>query len=50
MAEWYPPDDAFQVAKLKEAGAVIIAKANMHEFAYGGTTISSLGRADSQSV
>ena len=43
LADWYPPDDAFQVAKLKEAGAVIIAKTNMHELAYGITTISSLG-------
>jgi len=38
-----PPDDAFQVRKLREAGAVILAKANMHELASGITTISSLG-------
>lgn len=37
------PDDAFQVARLREAGAVIIGKANMHELASGITTISSLG-------
>jgi Asp-tRNA(Asn)/Glu-tRNA(Gln) amidotransferase A subunit family amidase len=43
LAEWYPPNDAFQVGKLKNAGAIIIGKANMHEFAYGMTTISSLG-------
>ena len=43
LAEWYPPDDAFQVAKLKEAGAVIIGKTNMHELAYGLTTVSSVG-------
>ena len=43
LANWYPPDDAFQVAKLKEAGAVIIAKTNMHELAYGIETVSSLG-------
>ena len=43
LAEWYPPDDAFQVAKLKQAGAVIIGKANMHELAYGMTTVSSAG-------
>lgn len=43
LAEWHPANDAFQVAKLKKAGAIIIGKANMHEFAYGMTTISSLG-------
>jgi Asp-tRNA(Asn)/Glu-tRNA(Gln) amidotransferase A subunit family amidase len=35
--------DAFQVRKLREAGAVIIGKTNLHEFARGITTISSLG-------
>lgn len=43
LAEWYPPDDAFQVARLRAAGAVIIGKANMHELAYGMTTVSSAG-------
>jgi len=38
-----PADDAFQVKKLREAGAVIIAKSNMHELASGITTISSIG-------
>jgi Asp-tRNA(Asn)/Glu-tRNA(Gln) amidotransferase A subunit family amidase len=38
-----PPDDAFQVHKLRQAGAVIIGKTNLHEFARGITTISSLG-------
>lgn len=38
-----PPDDAFLVKQLREAGAIIIAKANLHEFAGGGTSISSLG-------
>src|SRR6185436_16036061 len=35
--------DAFQVRKLREAGAVIVGKTNLHEFARGITTISSLG-------
>lgn len=37
-----PPDDAFVVKKLRAAGAIIIAKANLSEFASGGS-ISSLG-------
>jgi amidase len=37
-----PPDDAFQVRKLREAGALIIAKANMYEFAFSPyETVSS---------
>lgn len=36
------PDDAFTVAKLRAAGAVIIAKANLSELARSGVTISSL--------
>jgi Asp-tRNA(Asn)/Glu-tRNA(Gln) amidotransferase A subunit family amidase len=35
--------DAFQVRKLRDAGAVIVGKTNLHEFARGITTISSLG-------
>ncbi len=35
--------DAFQVRKLRDAGAVIIGKTNLHELAYGITTISSMG-------
>lgn len=38
-----PPKDSFLVAQLRQAGAVIIGKSNMHEFAYGISTISSLG-------
>jgi Asp-tRNA(Asn)/Glu-tRNA(Gln) amidotransferase A subunit family amidase len=38
-----PAQDAFQVRKLREAGAVIIGKANLFEFALGWTTVSSLG-------
>ena len=37
------PDDAFTVAKLRAAGAIILAKANLDEFARGGTGTSSLG-------
>lgn len=38
-----PPDDSYQVRKLREAGAVFIGKSNMHELAMGITSISSLG-------
>jgi amidase len=37
------PDDGFVVKKLRDAGAIIIAKANLHELARSGTTVSSLG-------
>ena len=37
-----PPDDAFVVKKLRDAGAIIIAKVNLSEFASGGA-FSSLG-------
>jgi Asp-tRNA(Asn)/Glu-tRNA(Gln) amidotransferase A subunit family amidase len=35
--------DAFMVRKLKDAGAVIVGKTNLHELAYGITSISSAG-------
>jgi amidase len=38
-----PAKDAFQVRKLRDAGAVIIGKANLFEFALGWGTVSSLG-------
>jgi Asp-tRNA(Asn)/Glu-tRNA(Gln) amidotransferase A subunit family amidase len=38
-----PPADAFVVARMRKAGALILAKANMQEFARGGMSISSLG-------
>ena len=38
-----PGKDAFVVAQLRSAGAIILAKTNMHEFALAGTTVSSLG-------
>lgn len=35
-----PPDDAFTVKKLREAGAVILAKVNMSEWAGSGGSVS----------
>jgi amidase len=42
LAGWVPPDDAYLVNKLRADGAIIIAKSNMHEFAYGIITVGSL--------
>lgn len=39
---WVPPENAFVVEKLKQAGALILAKTNLHEFAIWGETISSI--------
>jgi aspartyl-tRNA(Asn)/glutamyl-tRNA(Gln) amidotransferase subunit A len=38
LGEFVPPDDAPVVGSLKQAGAVILGKTNLHEFAYGVTT------------
>lgn len=43
LATSVPPDDAFQIRKLREAGAIILGKTNLHELARGITTISSFG-------
>ena len=43
LAASQPAKDAFVVQRLRDAGAIIIAKANMHELAAGITSISSLG-------
>lgn len=43
LANHQPSTDAFVVRKLREAGAVILGKANMHELAAGVTNISSFG-------
>ena len=39
---WVPPKDAFVTKKLRESGAIILAKTNLHEFAIWGETISSV--------
>jgi Asp-tRNA(Asn)/Glu-tRNA(Gln) amidotransferase A subunit family amidase len=43
MRNSVPPTDAFTVDKMRKAGALILAKANLQEFARGGNSLSSLG-------
>jgi len=38
-----PAEDAFSVVRLRQAGALIIGKTNLHELAITGITVSSLG-------
>jgi amidase len=42
LAGWVPATDAVLVKRLRDAGAIVMAKSNMHEFAYGITTLGSL--------
>jgi Asp-tRNA(Asn)/Glu-tRNA(Gln) amidotransferase A subunit family amidase len=35
-------DDAFVIRRLREAGAIVLAKTNLHELASGGETVSTL--------
>jgi amidase len=43
MKDSLPTSDAFTVNKMRNAGAIILAKSNLQEFARGGVSISSLG-------
>jgi Asp-tRNAAsn/Glu-tRNAGln amidotransferase A subunit and related amidases len=43
LSSHQPKDDAFQVRRLRAAGAVILGKVNLHELALGLTTVSSIG-------
>ena len=43
LAGFIPSSDAFQIQKLREAGAIILAKANMDEHAFNNDGVSSLG-------
>jgi Asp-tRNA(Asn)/Glu-tRNA(Gln) amidotransferase A subunit family amidase len=43
MKDSVPPADAFTVERMRRAGALILAKANLQEFARGGMSVSSLG-------
>jgi aspartyl-tRNA(Asn)/glutamyl-tRNA(Gln) amidotransferase subunit A len=40
LADFVPREDATSVARLRQAGAIIIGKNNLHEFAFGPTGIN----------
>jgi amidase len=42
LAGFLPSANATQVDKLIQAGAIVLAKSNLHEYAYGITSISSI--------
>lgn len=42
LEAFIPDEDAFITKKLRQAGAIILAKTNLHEFAIWGETISSM--------
>lgn len=43
LEHFTPAGDSTVARRLIDAGAVVLAKANLHEFALGGLTVSSLG-------
>src|SRR5258708_15447907 len=44
FADRVPSEDAFVVQRLKRAGAVLLGKQNLQEFAYGGSSASNTKR------
>jgi aspartyl-tRNA(Asn)/glutamyl-tRNA(Gln) amidotransferase subunit A len=40
LADWVPEEDAHVVTLLRQAGAILLGKLNMHEWAAGATTIN----------
>jgi aspartyl-tRNA(Asn)/glutamyl-tRNA(Gln) amidotransferase subunit A len=41
LENWLPEVDATTVAKLQEAGAILLGKLGMHEFAFGGPSVDA---------
>ena len=41
LEDWVPDDDATTVTKLADAGAVLLGKLGMHEFAFGGPSVDA---------
>lgn len=44
MSDYVPDFDATVIARLKEAGAILIGKENLHEFGKGGTNVFPYGQ------
>ncbi|MBI3974498.1 MAG: amidase [Chloroflexi bacterium] len=40
LRDWVPNEDAASIATWREAGAVLIGKNTLHEFAFGGTSVN----------
>jgi aspartyl-tRNA(Asn)/glutamyl-tRNA(Gln) amidotransferase subunit A len=40
LADWIPDDDATVVRRLRDAGAVLLGKLGLHEFAYGISSVN----------
>lgn len=40
LADWTPEADATLVRRLREAGAIIVGKTHLHEFAFGATSMN----------
>ena len=40
LADWVPDEDATVIRKLRQAGAVIVGKTHMHEYAFGPTGLN----------
>ena len=40
LADWIPDSDATVIRKLREAGAVIVGKTHLHEYAFGATGVN----------
>ena len=41
LQDWVPEHDAYVLQRLRSAGAVMLGKLNLHEFAYGGSALIS---------
>ena len=41
LKDWVPDNDATAATKLREAGAILLGKVGMHEFAFGGPSVDA---------